>query len=330
MAASSTEASALLDQLRQLIAPKSQKVPDTQIPLTKKPTFASLLSRPNDFSEFSKQLPIPQLRGDTTIVKIEPELHKEQLNHCRTNLIGRIILRPGSKPMKVEELRTILHKVWQPEHQWHMAPLARGFYDIHFSDEVDMRKVWGSVSCSLQHGVFRLYQWQQNFNPYDPKIQSHVQLWIRLRGLSLEYWHPRILMTIARGVGIPLQIDQATREKKYGFYAQILVEVDLSKPLLDIVTVELPDYGFDVKVHYENLPTRCNICNRFGHAEHQCRHGQIQNNHNTQKNSEPKKIYKPVLAKSIEVEKKTSTENNNSLDSENDFLQVDEHGDQKV
>ncbi|KAJ4719149.1 DUF4283 domain protein [Melia azedarach] len=204
--------------------------------------------------------------------------------------------------MKAEDLQSFLHKVWQPEHQWRMTPLARGFFDIHFSDEVDIRKVWGSGSCTLPQGMFRLYQWQQNFNPYDPKIQSQVQLWIRLHGLSLEYWHPQILMTIARGVGIPLQINQATRDMKYGFYAHILVEADLSKPLPDFITVELPNYEFDVEVHYENLPTKCNGCNRFGHADHQCRRRTKSNIQNTNKTADPKQIHKTTQSKPPEVE----------------------------
>ncbi|KAJ4706512.1 DUF4283 domain protein [Melia azedarach] len=157
MAFPSTEALPLLDQLRQLIAPRSQTFLDAQILLQKKPTVASLLFNPNVIFDFFKQLPISQLWEDTTVVRIEPELHKEQLNHCKTNFIGRIILKLGSKPMKVEELQAFLHKVWELGHQWHMTLLARGFYDIHFSDEVDMRQVWGNVSCFVQQGVFRLY-----------------------------------------------------------------------------------------------------------------------------------------------------------------------------
>lgn len=115
-------------------------------------------------------------KGDITIVKIEPEVHREQLDQCKTNLIGRIVLRPGSNPMKVDELKTFLYKIWQLEQPWLITLLAHGFFYIHFSNEMDMRKVWGSGTCSLAQGVFRLYQWQQNFNPYDPKIHSYSHI----------------------------------------------------------------------------------------------------------------------------------------------------------
>ena len=71
-------------------------------------------------------------------------------------------------------------------------------------------------------------------------------------------------MTVAREVGISLQIHQAIREKKYGYFAKILIKVDFHGDLLEIFTVELSDYGFNVEVHYESLPSRCNHCNHFG------------------------------------------------------------------
>ncbi|KAJ4703076.1 DUF4283 domain protein [Melia azedarach] len=182
-----------------------------------------------------------------------------------------------------------------------------------------MKKVWGSGFCTLQ-GVFRLYQLQQNFNLYNPKIQLHVQLRIRLYELSMEFWHPRILMTIARGVGIPLQIDQAKRDMKYGFYARILVEVDLSKPLLDFVTVELLDFEFDVEVHYENLHPKCNSCNKFDHGDHQCRIKKNPNTQHTSKISDPKQKFKPTQSKP--QEKLNRMINDNGLNSKKDSSQT--------
>lgn len=78
-------------------------------------------------------------------------------------------------------------------------------------------------------------------------------------------------MTVVRGVGIPLQLDQATTEKKYGYYVCILKEMNLSCSLPDIISVELPDYAFDVEIHYENLPARCTGCSLFGHTIDKCR-----------------------------------------------------------
>lgn len=67
--------------------------------------FASLLAKPNDLTELSKQLPLPQQRGDSTVVCIEPDLYKKELESFKTNLIGRIMLKPGSKLMRMDEVK---------------------------------------------------------------------------------------------------------------------------------------------------------------------------------------------------------------------------------
>lgn len=62
----------------------------------------------------------------------------------------------------------------------------------------------------------------ENFNPYESQIVSHARVWIKLDGLSSEYWHPKILMHIARGAEIPLKIDPNTLARRYGYYAEPL------------------------------------------------------------------------------------------------------------
>lgn len=42
-----------------------------------------------------------------------------------------------------------------------------------------------------------------------------------------EYWHPKILLDIARGIGTPLKIDKATIEGDFHHFARVFVELDL-------------------------------------------------------------------------------------------------------
>jgi len=45
--------------------------------------------------------------------------------------------------------------------------------------------------------------------------------------LPLEHWRPKILFAIASGIGIPLDLDEATSSKKLGYVAKILADLDL-------------------------------------------------------------------------------------------------------
>ncbi|KAK3189485.1 hypothetical protein Dsin_029046 [Dipteronia sinensis] len=65
--------------------------------------------------------------------------------------------------------------------------MARGYYVIHFSLEEDIRRIWASGTYTLTSGVFRLFQWKPDFNPYGLEIQTHAHVWIRIYCLCWEY-----------------------------------------------------------------------------------------------------------------------------------------------
>lgn len=111
-----------------------------------------------------------------------------------------------------------------------------------------------------------------NIISYKPRIQSHAQVFDSNLQAKYGILASTYSYDCCSWVGIPLQIDQATIEKKYGYYAGILAEVDLFDPLPDTLSVELPNYCFPVEVHYKNLPAKCVGCLRFGLSITNCRH----------------------------------------------------------
>ncbi|KAK9280313.1 hypothetical protein L1049_014001 [Liquidambar formosana] len=127
------------------------------------------------------------------------------------------------------------------------------------------------------------------------QIHSLSQVWIRIYGLSQEYWSKQNLMEIARGVGIPCQIDRATLSQFFGHYARILVELNLTQPLPECIRVEHEGHGFFVDVRYENLPPKCSHCNVFGHDLGYCRFVKHVGVHkdDTVVGEKPKAVYKP-------------------------------------
>lgn len=67
--------------------------------------------------------------------------------------------------------------------------------------------MWGGGTCTLTSGLFCLSQWKLDFKPGNTLAQTHAQVWIKIYGLSQEYWHPQHLMEFAHVVGTPLQLD---------------------------------------------------------------------------------------------------------------------------
>lgn len=128
--------------------------------------------------------------------------------------------------------------------------------------------------------------------PYTTQIQTHSQVWIRLYGISAEYWHPRLLMEMARGVGTPLQLDPMTKEGRFGFYARVLVDVDLSKPLPESIMIEREGFAFPVEVVYAKFPPICDYCGIIGHSISSCRQNSKKKDSDTVSKSKVNQVYR--------------------------------------
>jgi hypothetical protein len=95
----------------------------------------------------------------------------------------------------------------------------------------------------LKPGVMRLFEWTKDFNAHT-KRQTHVQVWIRLWELPHEYWMERTLNVIAGAIGTPLLIDNGTKNKLFGHYARLLVDLDLSRNIFYESMLEREGYAF--------------------------------------------------------------------------------------
>lgn len=100
------------------------------------------------------------------------------------------------------------------------------------------------------------------------------------------------MVEIASGIGTPISIDEATKNKVYGHFARILVDIDLTKSFPNNIMVERTDYAFFVTIFYEKMPSFCNLCQVIGHSLDQCK----KKNGNVQKNLNPRSIYVPKQA----------------------------------
>ncbi|KAJ4851447.1 hypothetical protein Tsubulata_031896 [Turnera subulata] len=90
--------------------------------------------------------------------------------------------------------------------------------------------------------------------------------WVRLPGLPLQYYDDDLLSTFASAIGAPVRIDSNTSQATRALYARRCVEVDLSQPLVPLVTIQEEVF----RVQYEGLHTICLNCGRFGHTTEQC------------------------------------------------------------
>lgn len=258
----------LLDDDPPKIATKSQ--PATKPVLNK--SFAQALNNVCDIPQ--SQLPKPSKKGDNFAISIPDDEYDKGMEACKYNLHARILWPKGSTPLTVVALRTKLQLVWKNLGRWGITSLGKGFYEFTFTSIEDANSVRSVGSWNLNPGILKLFAWTTDFNP-SLLQNSTAQVWVRIYGLSQEYWRPKILFAIASSVGTPLCTDAVTSkpaiDRTFGHFARVLVDMDLSKDLKYKVLVERKGFAFFVELGYDNLPAFCNYCKITGHSLDKCR-----------------------------------------------------------
>jgi hypothetical protein len=239
---------------------------------------ASVFNPPRSFAEALhdscavqvSQLPSPAIKGADLCIKITQEEYEKGLANCKRNLHGRLTLNKGDKPVTARDLKTKLTSIWKIHGPWQLVSLGRGFYEFQFVSYEDMRLAWSMGSINLKPGMLRLSKWTNDFNSYTQR-QTHTQIWIRLLELPQEYWRQRTLFEIASAIGTPLTLDESTKNRAFGHYARVLVDIDLSRRIFDEIVVEREGYAFKLAVVYEKLPLFCSHCHTIGHDTVSCK-----------------------------------------------------------
>jgi hypothetical protein len=258
--------------LSQTSKPTPPPKPSPPSPPTQQKTFDQALSNVCDIP--LSQLPKACVKGDRIAISIPEEEFLAGFDACKHNLHGRIILPKGSSPLTIDSLKSKLSALWKSIGKWGLISLGKGFYEFVFSSLEDMRSVRSVGAWNLSPGLLKLFAWTSDFNP-GMQPQTTAQVWVRIFGLSQEYWRPKILFAIASSLGIPICTDSFTNkpmlERTFGHYARVLVDVNLAQELRYRILVERKGFAFFVDVEYENLPDFCDSCKFVGHNIENCK-----------------------------------------------------------
>jgi len=244
------------------LADPTHKTPDPS------KSFAQAVS---DTWEISlSQLPPKVVMGDTVRVKITQEELESSIADCWLNLHGRIILNKGDMPWTTQALQIKLNSLWPSLKEWSVLPLGRGFFEFIFGSVEDMQKIWALGVVNLKPSILCFFALTKAFKAHN-QAQTHAQIWVRLLQLPQEYWRKKTLFEIASGLGTPLSIDEATLSRRFGMFARVLVDVDLSAKMFESVLVESEGFALPISVQYERHPLFCVQCKVLGHSTHNCK-----------------------------------------------------------
>ncbi|XP_057771048.1 uncharacterized protein LOC130990832 [Salvia miltiorrhiza] len=180
--------------------------------------------------------------------------------------------------------------LWKTSDAIRVVPLGKGFFSIIFVNESELATAKSRATWKLSKGIIRIREWVPDFDSYK-ESSALSQVWLRIYYLPHEYWHPEVIIGIARYVGLPIKLDGFAFAGHVGHFARVLVDMDVSKPIPETLTVDKGTRSFEVEFVYENLPHFCGYCKLAGHNIAQCRRKKQQDNNTEATN--PKSLDQP-------------------------------------
>lgn len=95
---------------------------------------------------------------------------------------------------------------------------------------------------------------------------------MRFLKLKQQYWDYKLLVTLGKGLGIPIGVDQRTISREYICFTNVSVDIELSKPRPKGINVkEEENKEFFQSIEILKLLIFCNHCKGIGHEITQCR-----------------------------------------------------------
>ncbi|XP_052299741.1 uncharacterized protein LOC107177420 [Citrus sinensis] len=176
-----------------------------------------------------------------------------------------VVVKTLGRNLGYRALSFRLNKVWSSTTSFDIIDLANDYFLIRFNNAKDVEFALMEGPWTVMGQYLSVQKWTPDFDVVNNKI-DHIVAWIRLSEMNIHFYHKHIIRRLGQIIGPVVKIDSNTITAQRGKFARPAVELDLQKPLISQFNLE----GRIQKVEYENLPTICFGCSKFGHYREAC------------------------------------------------------------
>ncbi|XP_074265992.1 uncharacterized protein LOC141588449 [Silene latifolia] len=171
----------------------------------------------------------------------------------------------------------------------------KGWFNFKFDSEEAMNEVLKRGPWNIGSNSLVLKQWSPYFSIIMECVTT-VFVWILFPDLDPYMWTDSILSKMSDKIGKPLFADLNTTCKAKLSFARVMIEVDVSKDLPDIITINAPYIGHShQRIIYEWLPYYCHTCKKLGHTTSTCKRNKATSEGAPKKKGVSKTVYKLVV-----------------------------------
>ncbi|XP_026411021.1 uncharacterized protein LOC113306280 [Papaver somniferum] len=110
--------------------------------------------------------------------------------------------------------------------------------------------------------------------------------------ICIEYWKENIILQMGNKVGRAIKVDETALKRESGFYASVLVEVDMEKSITSKISIESKYGKFEKYIQIPKLPKFCNHCTVIGYLVAEYKMKRKEQQHEPAKEVQPRKVWK--------------------------------------
>nr|KJB13653.1 hypothetical protein B456_002G087100 [Gossypium raimondii] len=159
----------------------------------------------------------------------------------RTELVGGIPSITFSDRLLDRKItfNALLNRVtllWKTNSPFQLMDLENDYFLVRFSEEDGYNNVLTNGSWVIFGQYLTVRPWSSDFSMNQDEVRVQV-VWVRLPGLSENYYSSCILKAIGKAIGSMVRINENIVSATRGRFARLAICVDLRKPLISKVRI---------------------------------------------------------------------------------------------
>ncbi|KAF2572242.1 hypothetical protein F2Q70_00005891 [Brassica cretica] len=178
-----------------------------------------------------------------------------------------IVCYYNGRPPPFNQIQSVLNHMWgkRKRLEIHNNPINRSTL-VRIPSEYLRQKILEKCIWYIGDSMFHTAQWSSEHSMSTPPLKA-IRIWAHLIGVPLDLRYQQGLSLVAGLVGEPKETDDFTKNLVSLTVSHVKVEVDLTKPLPDVVEFQRQSGEVvEVQVHYPWTPPICSHCNELEHS----------------------------------------------------------------
>lgn len=205
-------------------------------------------------------------KEETLGVDLREEDIQVGVEEGKRSLIGRVF---GDKKANFLGLRTAFMKLWQYKGLCKVIALGHNAFQFIFPRTSDREAILEGKPWFFDNQLLILHPWSENLSGEDACFQSSP-MWIQVWQIPSHWIFIETGRKIGMRLGTVLDVLIPDTGGKETRHLKLLVELDLTKPVMRGTRLRFKQNEIWVEFKYEQMPTFCFYCGCVGHNERVC------------------------------------------------------------